>query len=160
LKTALKKRGVEESLSDPRVFISKNMIVLCYVDDCILISKDNTAIPEFIESLTNGPDNFKFPNEGSMSSYLGVDTYWLPNDEGFTLTQSFLIDRIIKAINFDPSVTKGAQGNTPAGVSLAIGRRRWSPKKSRLELPISHWNAMMSSRDNTSRYRDGRPSTC
>jgi len=85
------------------------MTILCYVDDCILILKNNTAIPEFIESLmTNGQEKFKFTNEGSKSLYLSVDISRLPNDEGFMLmlTQPFLIDRIIKAINFNSSVTK------------------------------------------------------
>ena len=39
LKTAFEDRGFVESLSDPCVFISKEMIILVYVDDCILISK-------------------------------------------------------------------------------------------------------------------------
>ena len=39
LKTAFEDRGSVESLSDPCVFISKEMIILVYVDDCILISK-------------------------------------------------------------------------------------------------------------------------
>ena len=39
LKTDFEDRGFVESLSDLCVFISKEMIILVYVDDCILISK-------------------------------------------------------------------------------------------------------------------------
>ena len=39
LKGALENQGCVESLSNPCVFIGKDMIVLVYVDDCILISK-------------------------------------------------------------------------------------------------------------------------
>ena len=39
LKEAFEDRGFVESLSDPCVFILKDMIVLGYVDDCILILK-------------------------------------------------------------------------------------------------------------------------
>ena len=53
-----------------------------------------------------------------MSSYLGVDISPLPDNQGFTLSQPFLIGRIIEAINFDPTTTKGARGNTPAGHPL------------------------------------------
>ena len=37
LEVAFKDRVFVESLSDPCVFISKDMIILVYVDDCILI---------------------------------------------------------------------------------------------------------------------------
>ena len=37
LKTAFEDRGFVDSLSDPCVFILKEMILLVYVDDCILI---------------------------------------------------------------------------------------------------------------------------
>ena len=39
LKTDFEDRGFVESLSDPCVFISKEMIILAYIDDFILISK-------------------------------------------------------------------------------------------------------------------------
>ena len=37
LKDAFEDRGLVESLSDPCVFISKDMNILVFVDDCILI---------------------------------------------------------------------------------------------------------------------------
>ena len=73
------------------------MIVLTYVDDCILISKETSVIDEFIQSLQNGPENFDFTDEGTMSSYLGVDVSRLPDGNGFTLSQPYLIQRIIEA---------------------------------------------------------------
>ena len=108
LKAALEDRGFVESLSDPCVFISKNMIVLCYVDDCILISKEKTTIANFITSLKNGTEKFDFTDEGSMSTYLGVDINHLPDSKGFVLSQPFLISRIIEALNFNSTTTKGA----------------------------------------------------
>ena len=53
LKTAFEDRGFVESLSDPCVFISKEMIILVYVDDCILISKKaffRSKVYQFFES--------------------------------------------------------------------------------------------------------------
>ena len=44
LKTVFEDRGFVESLSDPCVFIPKKMIILLYVDDCILISKEALVI--------------------------------------------------------------------------------------------------------------------
>ena len=44
LKAALLDRGFVESISDPCVYITKDLIVLVYVDDCILISKEHSAM--------------------------------------------------------------------------------------------------------------------
>ena len=46
-----------ESISDPCVFISKEMIILVYVDDCILISKEALVIQKFISSLKAGTED-------------------------------------------------------------------------------------------------------
>ena len=72
-------RGFTESISDPCIFLSKTLIILVYVDDYILISKDGIAIPNFIKSLESGSENFIFTDEGSLSSYLGVSMDKLPD---------------------------------------------------------------------------------
>ena len=118
LKTALEDRGFVESLSDPCVFIGKNMVVLTYVDDCILVSKDKSTITQFISSLKHGKENFDFTDEGTMSSYLGVDISQLPTGDGFSLSQPFFIGRIIEALSFNTTTTKGVRGNTPATLPL------------------------------------------
>ena len=53
-----------------------------------------------------------------MNSYLGVDISSFPDKKGFTLSQPFLIDIVIQALNFDPKTTKSATNNTPAGYPL------------------------------------------
>ena len=50
-----------------------------------------------------------------MNLYLGVDISSLPDKKGFTLSQPFLIDRVIQALNFDTKATKSATNNTLAG---------------------------------------------
>ena len=91
------------------------MIILVYVDDWILISKEALVIQKFISSLKSGTEDFVFAEEGTMNSYLGVDIYSFPDKKGFNLSQPFLIDRVIQALNFDPKTTKSATNNTPAG---------------------------------------------
>ena len=71
LKAALLNRGFVEPISD-HVYITKDLIVLVYVDDCILISKEQSAITAFVQSLHNGPENFVFTKEGTLESYLEV----------------------------------------------------------------------------------------
>ena len=57
LKTAFEDRGFVELLSDPFVFIPKEIIVLVYVDDCILISKEALVIQNIISSLKTGTED-------------------------------------------------------------------------------------------------------
>ena len=49
------------------------MIILVYVDDCIIISKETLFIQKFISYLKAGTEYFVFTEEGTMNSYLGVD---------------------------------------------------------------------------------------
>ena len=53
-----------------------------------------------------------------MNSYLGVDISSFPDKKGFTLSQPFLIDIVIQALNFDTKTTKSATNTTPAGYPL------------------------------------------
>lgn len=100
LKQGLEDCGFKESQSDPCVFIRK-MIILVYVDDCVLVSQSGDVIKAFIDSLSNGPERFAFTDEGSMENYLGVDIQKLGNGE-FVLRQPFLIQCILEA---KPTVT-------------------------------------------------------
>ena len=88
------------------------MIILVYVHDCIIISKKAFVIQTFISSLKSGTEDFVFTEEGTMNSYLGVDISSFPDKKGFTLSQLFLIDRVIQALNFDPKTKKSATSNT------------------------------------------------
>ena len=68
LKTAWLDRSFVGSVSDPCVYITKDLNVLAYVDDCILISKEVSVITNFVHSLHSGPENFVFIEEGSLDS--------------------------------------------------------------------------------------------
>ena len=60
LKTYFEDRGFVESLSDLCLFISKYMIILVYVDGCIIIPKEALVIQNFISSLKSGTEDFLF----------------------------------------------------------------------------------------------------
>ena len=81
------------------------MIILCYVDDCILLSPNKEIIDEFLISLKHGPEQFVFTDEGNIERYLGVEVTRLDDGSGFTMTQPFLIERILQAAEIDISVT-------------------------------------------------------
>ena len=95
-------------------FLSKTLVILVYVNDCILISKDDIGLSNFILSMESRSENFVFTDERFLSSYLGVSKGRLPDGSGFTMSQSFLLDRIIKAVGFDSATTKSARDGVPA----------------------------------------------
>ena len=69
---------------------SEDIIVLVYVDDCIILSRDKNTITKFIATLTFGPEKFEFTDEGELSKYLGVEIEQLQSG-GFSMSQPFLI---------------------------------------------------------------------
>ena len=50
-----------------------DIIVLVYVDYCIILSRNRDTITKFISALTFGPERFEFTDEGELSKYLGVE---------------------------------------------------------------------------------------
>ena len=104
LKTALQDRGFKSSDIDPCVFISDDMIILVYVDDCILLAKEDAKINAFIESLAekdvHGNAEFEFTDEGPLKNYLGIE-FSKREDGTMEMKQAFLIQRVIDALGFD-----------------------------------------------------------
>ena len=100
LKKGLQARGYKSSDVDPCVFISKDAIVLTYVDDCLILATTNEVIDKLVKSLKDGKENFDFTDDGDIKYYLGVEFNRSPNGT-IELKQEFLIERIIKALNFD-----------------------------------------------------------
>ena len=98
---------------------SGSIIVLTYVDDCIILARDRKTITKFIATLKYGPEKFDFTDEGTLSKYLGVDIQRLSSDNGFTMSQPFLIERILHAADIDLRMTNGRK--TPA-VEPVLGR--------------------------------------
>ena len=101
LKKGLQDRGYRSSDVDPCVFISKNAIVLTYVDDCLILAKTNEVIDKLVKSLKDGKENFDFTDDGDIKYYLGVE-FKRSSDGTIELKQEFLIERIIKALKLDP----------------------------------------------------------
>ena len=74
------------------------MIILCYVDDCILISDKKQMLVDFVYNLKNGIEKFEFTDEGPIDKYLEVEIEKLNGSE-FILCQPYLIDRILPTLN-------------------------------------------------------------
>jgi hypothetical protein len=100
LKTSLEDRNFKPSEIDPCLYIGNGMIVLTYVDDCIIIGPAMKEIDKFVESLKNGPENFVLTDEGDIDKFLGIEITQL-DDQRFKLCQPFLIDRIVSFLGID-----------------------------------------------------------
>jgi hypothetical protein len=72
----------------------KGMMILVYIDACIIIGKDMDEIDQFVLCMQKGPENFILTDEGSMDKFLGIETKRLGPKE-FEISQPFLIDRIM-----------------------------------------------------------------
>ncbi len=106
LHKALKDRGLKESSADACVFLWKGMIVLVYINNCILISNKQSVLKKvFIDLLNDGPENFIFTDECKLNKYFGVEIKKLDDKKGCSLTQPFLIEWILKAAKIDTRMT-------------------------------------------------------
>ena len=70
LKRALLDRCFVGSISDPWVFISKDMTILVYIDNCIFHFKDELPMKTFVSSLKDDDTNFDFTEEGTLEKIL------------------------------------------------------------------------------------------
>ena len=95
------KRGFVQSQSDPCVFYKKGIIVLCYVDDCLMFSQDKQSVNNLISSLQ---EDFLCTDEGPADGHLGVEIK--ASEEGMTLKQPQLIRRIVELLHLTDANSK------------------------------------------------------
>ncbi|MGH3053369.1 MAG: reverse transcriptase domain-containing protein, partial [Gaiellaceae bacterium] len=89
---ALMRRGFTQSRLDPCLFYRGSIILVIYVDDCLLASKDDADLVKLIAELK---EDFDLTEEGEISEYLGINV--ARQEQRFVLTQGGLIDRVISA---------------------------------------------------------------
>ncbi|MGZ8880111.1 MAG: reverse transcriptase domain-containing protein, partial [Halobacteriota archaeon] len=106
LKDALESRGFRQSATDPCCFLKGDMVILVYVDDCLIFCPRSETIDAFIASLQQ---DFTLVDEGDVASYLGAE---INTDKSgrLLIKQSFLMDRIIEALDLKDQ----RQHDTPA----------------------------------------------
>jgi hypothetical protein len=69
LKQGLIDRGFHPSAINPCFYFKKGMIIITYVNDCIIISNSMTDINTFVKSLKDGPKT----DEGGINKFLGIE---------------------------------------------------------------------------------------
>jgi hypothetical protein len=115
LKTGLMDRDFKPSQIDSCLYYKKGMIVLTYVDDCIIVGNKMKEIDEFVTSMQNGPENFVLTDEGDIDKFLGIEIEHL-DDKRFELKLPIL--RVHQLVNH--FLTKILMGN-PESSNGSIG---------------------------------------
>ena len=105
LKSRLEKHGFRTSNEDPCLFIGHGMVILVYVDDCILLGPDLNVIDGVIKDLKN--DNMPMTvEEGDVYSFLGIDMRLDSATGQISMTQAGLIKKVISTLGFDEYTNK------------------------------------------------------
>ena len=84
-------------MHDPCLFLSKDLIVIVYVDDLLVYSRSQHHIDHFVTCMKK--EDLWLRQEGTAEGYLGVNIERDGNKT--TLTQSGLTDRILTALGLD-----------------------------------------------------------
>ena len=118
--------GFHQTQTDQCVFIKDDVIILIYVDDCIIISKNKQSIIKTLELLRK---SYTITDEGEMEEYLVMQLE--RNDDTIRMSQPLLINRIIEAI---PAMKKENPVKYPALPSVIL------TKDTNGEERKEHWN--------------------
>jgi hypothetical protein len=130
LKTGLMDRDFKPSTADPCLYYKKGMIVLTYVDDCIIVGNKMKEIDDFVKSMQNGSENFILTDEGDIDKFLGIEIKQL-DDKRFEMAQPFLIERICRTLGLlgnDWDVAANTK-NTPVGKPVLNKDLSGKPRK-------------------------------
>ena len=75
------------------MFKKENVIILIYVDDCIILSRTKEDLDKTLQDIKK---DFNITDEGNIETYLGIQ---IDHEPGFMrMSQPNLINRIIEAI--------------------------------------------------------------
>jgi hypothetical protein len=118
LKEKLESIGFESSISDQCLFISDKVVCLVYVDDTLFFAENEDDITEAIDGLIAA--GMELEVEEDVAGFLGVHID-RRKDGSIHLTQTGLIDRLLKALNIGDLPAKrtpaeyGCLGKDPDG---------------------------------------------
>ena len=120
LKKSLVNKGFKPSDIDPCLYIGNGMIILTYVDNCIIVGPSMENINIFVDSMKNGNENFVLTHEGDINKFLGIEIIQL-DDKRFKISQPYLTDRIISFLKTDANDHKVETNtkSTPVGKPLS-----------------------------------------
>ena len=131
LKKGLEDRGFVMSKVDPCLFISKDIVCICYVDDCLFFAHKQEKLDELLKSFKEDGDeyNWELKVEGSVSEYLGIEIH-KTSEGGYQFLQNGLTIKILEATKMMDCNTKytPTKQDAPLGSDLngKLPKREWN----------------------------------
>jgi hypothetical protein len=116
LKEGLIQRGFTQSKIDPCLYLRKDIMIVIYTDDCIILSHDSKTIDDFCDDLSK---DFALTSEGDIEDFLGVHINIKSNPTDsyapiqLKLTQPGLIDQILMDVGIHPDQQKANDRSRP-----------------------------------------------
>ena len=93
---------MEPSRVDPCIWYKENIILIIYVDDYLMFSRQKYLANELIKQIEA---DFTLTDEGYVNSYIVVQVDLNENNNTIKLKQPFLIQRIIEALKCNEHMT-------------------------------------------------------
>ena len=90
--------GLKQSNLDPCLFVSDKVICICHVDDYLFWSRNESDITDVFDKLRD--EGVQIEPEDDTAGFLGIDMH-RDSDGVIELTQTGLIDRVIRALGLD-----------------------------------------------------------
>jgi hypothetical protein len=104
--------GFTQSKYDPCLLYKSGMIIVMYVDDCGIGAANPSDIDKLVADLRSL--GFELTQEGAFSEFLGIKM--TEHDDGsITLTQTGLIDKLLKATSMEDCKPNLLPANAPLG---------------------------------------------
>ena len=101
--------GFKQSQVDPCIFYRNGVLLISWVDDCLIFAKNKDLADELIDELKS---HFTLTEEEDVSAYLGVMLEIDKEKDCISMKQPFLIDRILELLG--DSVSEANIKKTPA----------------------------------------------
>ena len=83
------------------------MLIITYVDDCIIVGNSMLDINTFVESMKNGSEGFILTDEGDINKFLGIEIKQITKNK-FELSQPYLTERIVNLLGLKKKTTYSA----------------------------------------------------
>mmetsp|Transcript_21406 Transcript_21406/g.29988 ORF Transcript_21406/g.29988 Transcript_21406/m.29988 type:complete len:240 (+) Transcript_21406:2-721(+) len=101
--------GFKQSATDPCLFYKDGVILISWVDDCLIFAKSKQHADDLIKDLHKP---FSLPEGGDVCAYFGVQVDINERNDTISMTQPFLIQRIIDELG--TSISTANVKPTPA----------------------------------------------
>jgi hypothetical protein len=116
--------GFTQSEVDPCIFYKDGVTVITWVDDCLIFSRKKDLADQLIRDLKQ---QFTLSEEGEVSAYLGVKMDLNETTGQVTMSQPFLIQRIVELLG--DGISEANTKDTPAVYKEILHKDELGPRR-------------------------------